>query len=256
MANYNFYHQSFLTQLKLKNKDSNMKLSTLCINTELYQMKIVLATATEMEMNHFRNTFKESNMVELEYCITGVGLIATTFHLQKTILGVKPDLIIQVGLAGSFSTACTIGDAVAVKNEIIADMGVFERDGYKDIFDLGLENSDGFPYVKGHLINNDDALLNSTGLDSVNAVSVNEISTSIEKIDLYANRYHASIETMEGAALHYVCLQHRTRFIQIRGISNFIGERDKSKWEIKKAMDAASAGYYNLITDLENNYSK
>jgi nucleoside phosphorylase len=109
-----------------------MKLSTLCINTELYQMKIVLATATEMEMNHFRNTFKESNMVELEYCITGVGLIATTFHLQKTILGVKPDLIIQVGLAGSFSTACTIGDAVAVKNEIIADMGVFERDGYKD----------------------------------------------------------------------------------------------------------------------------
>lgn len=233
-----------------------MKLSTLYINTELCQMKIVLATATEMEMIHFRDTAKESKVVELGYCITGVGLIATTFHLQKTILAIKPDLIIQVGLAGSFSTACKIGDAVAVKSEITADMGVFEKDGYKDIFDLGLENSDGFPYLKGQLINNDEALLNGTGLESVNAVSVNEISTSTEKITLYASRYHASIETMEGAALHYVCLQHRTRFIQIRGISNYIGERDKSKWEIKKAMDAASVGYNNLITHLENNYSK
>jgi futalosine hydrolase len=219
-------------------------------------MKIVLATATEMEMIHFRATSKESKIVELGYCITGVGLIATTFHLQKTILAIKPDLIIQAGIAGSFKTSYSIGKAVAVKNEIIADMGVFEKDGYKDIFDLELENRDSFPYVKGQLINNDESLLNCTGLDCVNAVSVNEISTSTEKIKLYANRYHATIETMEGAALHYVCLQHRTKFIQIRGISNFIGERDKSKWEIKKAMDAASAGYNNLITHLENNYSK
>jgi futalosine hydrolase len=233
-----------------------MKLSNLWINAELHQMKIVLATATEIEMIHFRDACKESKMVELEYCITGVGLIATTFHLQKTILAVKPDLIIQIGLAGSFTTSYSVGSAVAVKNEIIADMGVFEKDGYKDIFDLGLENSDGFPYVKGQLINNDASLLNGTGLDSVNAVSVNEVSTSSEKINLYANRYHASIETMEGAALHYVCLHHRTRFIQIRGISNYIGERDKSKWEIKKAMNAASAGYNNLITHLENNFRK
>jgi len=219
-------------------------------------MKIILAAATEMEMVHFRAAGKDSNIIELAYCVTGVGIIATTFQLYKTILAVKPDLVIQIGLAGSFSPLYSIGKAVAVKNEIVAEMGVFEKEGYKDIFDLGLENRDNFPYKNAQLINEDEYMLNSTGLDCVSAITVNEISTSKEKVDLYSNHYHASIETMEGAALHYVCLQNDTRFIQIRGISNYIGERDKSKWEIKKAMDAALAGYNNVITQLKNNLSK
>jgi len=219
-------------------------------------MKIILAAATEMEMVHFRAAGKDSNIIDLAYCVTGVGIIATTFQLYKTILAVKPDLVIQIGLAGSFSPLYSIGKAVAVKNEIVAEMGVFEKEGYKDIFDLGLENRDDFPYKNAQLINEDEYMLNSTGLDYVSAITVNEISTSKEKVDLYSNHYHASIETMEGAALHYVCLQNDTRFIQIRGISNYIGERDKSKWEIKKAMDAALAGYNNVITQLKNNLSK
>jgi len=219
-------------------------------------MKIILAAATEMEMVHFRAADMGPNVIDLEYCVTGVGIIATTFQLYKTILAVKPDLVIQIGLAGSFSPLYSIGNAVAVKNEIVAEMGVFEKEGYKDIFDLGLEKRDDFPYKNAQLINDDEYMLNSTGLDCVSAVTVNEISTSKEKVDLYSNHYHASIETMEGAALHYVCLQNNTRFIQIRGISNYIGERDKSKWEIKKAMDAALAAYNNVITHLENNLSK
>ena len=114
-------------------------------------MKIILAAATEMEMVHFRAAGKDSNIIELAYCVTGVGIIATTFQLYKTILAVKPDLVIQIGLAGSFSPLYSIGKAVAVKNEIVAEMGVFEKEGYKDIFDLGLENRDDFPYTNAQL---------------------------------------------------------------------------------------------------------
>ena len=35
---------------------------------------------------------------------------------------------------------------------------------------------------------------------------------------------------MEGAALHYVALQEKIPFLQMRSLSNFVGERDKSKW--------------------------
>jgi futalosine hydrolase len=41
---------------------------------------------------------------------------------------------------------------------------------------------------------------------------------------------------MEGAALHYVCLQENIPFLQIRSISNRVGERDKAKWEFKEAI--------------------
>jgi futalosine hydrolase len=40
---------------------------------------------------------------------------------------------------------------------------------------------------------------------------------------------------MEGAALHYICLQQKIKFLQLRSISNTVGERDKQKWEMKKA---------------------
>jgi futalosine hydrolase len=41
---------------------------------------------------------------------------------------------------------------------------------------------------------------------------------------------------MEGAAFHYACLQMNTSFLQLRGISNVVGERDKNKWKMKEAI--------------------
>jgi len=45
------------------------------------------------------------------------------------------------------------------------------------------------------------------------------------------------IESMEGAAFHYVCLQEAVPFLQLRAVSNMIGERDKTKWLMKEAID-------------------
>ena len=43
---------------------------------------------------------------------------------------------------------------------------------------------------------------------------------------------------MEGAALHYACKKFQIPFIQIRSVSNYVGERDKSKWKLKEAIEA------------------
>ena len=39
-----------------------------------------------------------------------------------------------------------------------------------------------------------------------------------------------------GAALHYVCREMNIPFLQIRAASNYIGERDKEKWQMKEAI--------------------
>ena len=49
--------------------------------------------------------------------------------------------------------------------------------------------------------------------------------------------FAADIESMEGAALHYVCLLQKVPFLQLRSISNKVGVRDKTKWKIKTAID-------------------
>jgi futalosine hydrolase len=37
---------------------------------------------------------------------------------------------------------------------------------------------------------------------------------------------------MEGAAVHYVGLMENVPFLQLRSISNLVGERDKKKWKL------------------------
>ena len=60
--------------------------------------------------------------------------------------------------------------------------------------------------------------------------------------------YKADIESMEGSAFHYVCMMRKIPFIQIRGISNIVGERNKSKWKIKEAIDAIMPPLIKLIS--------
>jgi futalosine hydrolase len=43
---------------------------------------------------------------------------------------------------------------------------------------------------------------------------------------------------MEGAALHFACLQSGIPFIQIRTISNTVGVRDKQQWQLPAAIDS------------------
>jgi futalosine hydrolase len=58
------------------------------------------------------------------------------------------------------------------------------------------------------------------------------------------------IESMEGAALHYVCLQEAIPFIQLRSVSNFVGERDKTKWRMEEAVDHLNRELILLIHQL------
>lgn len=52
---------------------------------------------------------------------------------------------------------------------------------------------------------------------------------------------------MEGAALHYVCLQEHIPFLQIRAVSNDIGQRDKSKWDFKASIATLNKELTNIL---------
>jgi futalosine hydrolase len=68
------------------------------------------------------------------------------------------------------------------------------------------------------------------------SVTVNTISTDKSRIQLLSGRYKAVLESMEGASLHYMGRDLTIPFIQIRAVSNYVGERDKSKWKIQEAI--------------------
>ena len=121
---------------------------------------------------------------------------------------------------------------------------------WKDIFDLKLADPQLFPFKSGKLVNPHHQLLQKINLPLVTGVSVNEITTNAKKIHQFIEHYAPAIESMEGAAFHYVCLNEGIPFIQIRSISNRIGERDKSQWQINEAIENLQNTLITVINKL------
>ena len=219
-------------------------------------MKIALVAATWHEIAPIQDYLSErlylKNHHQFSLWVTGVGLVNTTYNLTKKISLEKPDMAIQAGIAGSFQPLVyTPGDVVAVKEEVMGDLGVMEgNDMWNDIFKLKLSDPNLFPFKSGRLPNPHNKLFQKINLPLVSAVSVNEITTSPKRIHQLIEHYAPAIESMEGAAFHYVCLNEGIPFMQIRSISNKIGERDKTQWQLNKAIENLQNTLITLINKL------
>lgn len=181
---------------------------------------------------------------------SGVGMLASAVSLTQAILTEKPDLVIQVGIAGCFDSNLPLGTVVVVNNEQLGDTGVLEDGKWKDIFDLKLEKSSYHPYEKRKLPNPWLKQYNLLQLPEVDAITINRITTGTDEIARLQKKYAPVIESMEGAALHYVCRETQTPFLQIRAISNYIGERDKSKWLIGESIATLNQTILQLLEKL------
>lgn len=193
-------------------------------------MQILVIAATEMEIAPFLSDNSSTDTL-----ITGVGAPDAIYHLLKRVHQIDYDIIIQAGICGSFSTENNLGDCVLVKQDVFADLGINERNNFFSLFDIGFAAPDNFPYKKGWLIN-EHALINEAPIKKVKGITVNTVGENKAQTDLFIEKYQPAIESMEGAVLHYVCLQENIPFLQLRSISNFVGERDKTKWKMKEAI--------------------
>lgn len=196
-------------------------------------MKIIVTAATPFEIQPSINAFSNGNV---QFQVTGIGMLATAVSLTKLVLQEKPDIVIQAGIAGAFNANLPLGKVVVINTETIGDLGVEENNAWKDVFDLRLVDANSVPFTNKQIPNPYLAQLNTLALEEVPAITVNEISTNEQRILQLQTKYKPSIESMEGAALHYVCSSFQVPFIQLRSISNYIGERDKTKWQMQQAI--------------------
>lgn len=204
-------------------------------------MRILLVAATTFEVERFIKNNKSAEVV-----ISGVGVPVTMYHLMKKMINDTYDLVIQAGIAGTFSGRVKKGEVVLVKRDCFADIGVEEKSKFKTVFDLGFADENRFPFNGGWLVN-DNSMLQTTHLKVVNAATVNRLSDRKKQVLRLLEVFNADIESMEGAALHYICRQMDVPFLQMRAISNKVGERDKNKWRIKKAVENLNSELIKLV---------
>jgi futalosine hydrolase len=200
-------------------------------------MKILLVAATAGEIDAFKLKFagKATHQQIIEYLISGVGAVQTTYALSKRLRNNPPDFIVAAGIGGSFSRNIELGTVFQVTSEVFADLGVQEANGWTDIFNLGLANKDELPFTDGRL-HNPFAPMDISAIPGIGC-TVNEVTTDPRRIQSIQKLYTPAVESMEGAALHYVCLDEQIPFMHLRAVSNLVGERDKQRWKMKEAIE-------------------
>lgn len=211
-------------------------------------MTILLTAATPFEvaptLSHLEQAWQSTTAgvftrgnTQINVLITGVGLTATAFALGRVLHSQAPDWVLNAGIAGAIDRKLTLGEVVQVVSEQFADLGVEEADGrFTDLFALGLTADDQFPFVQQKMINR--PANEAHFLPAVQGVSVNKVhGTAASIAALQANFPEAQVETMEGAAFFYACMQAQVPFVAIRSISNYVEPRNRAAWQISLAIE-------------------
>ena len=214
-------------------------------------MHLLVCAATALEIKPTLETINRDQELrsKTSFVITGIGLAAATYHITKMLHTNRPSLVLQAGICGSLSNDLQLGEVLVIRSECIGDLGVTQERSFHSIFDLKLQDPDEYPWKKGKLYNN-NSLLASCGLNVVDATTVNEITTTGARVEYYKEKLQTDVESMEGAALHYSCLLEKIPFLQVRAVSNYATERDKSKWQMSKAVANLNIKVLELISKI------
>lgn len=191
-------------------------------------MNILVVSATKEELKTLNN---------IEVLITGAGIPNTILELTNHLNHHKYDLIINIGICGSFKNKYDIGDVVEIIKDEFAEIGYQDGDKF-------------FSLNKKFGINTIFNTSSLTNFPKVNAITLNTVHGNISSIERVINQLNPDVESMEGAACFMVCQYFNVPCVQIRAISNKVEERDVSKWNIPLAINNLNVALEKIIKDL------
>jgi len=192
-------------------------------------MKILLVVATKSEI--IEDKFKDCDVI-----VTGVGMVNTTFSLTKILSKKSYELVINMGVAGSFSNEIKIGDVVEVVEDIFSEIGFENGNSFSEFTNLRIENS--FKVDE------------KTNLKKAKGITVNTVHGNEKTITEIISRLSPDVESMEGAACFMACEQFDIPCIQIRAISNKVEKRNTENWDLDLAISNLNTKVEQIISVL------
>jgi futalosine hydrolase len=218
--------------------------------------RILLVFATQVEAEVLKeftgnpvsgSSFNTGNS-DFEILITGAGGIATAWSLKNRFCsGSMPDLVVNLGIAGSYREEFRPGDVVMPVRDCFADLGIEIEDRFIALADTPFMDKNAFPFRNGFLeCKNIYTERLGRSLRKVNAVSANTVSGSPTSIERLKNDLDPDIETMEGASFFYICAREKVDFLAVRSISNMV-EPVRKSWDIQLALNSLAGSIHEIL---------
>ena len=214
---------------------------------------ILLIAATQFEIQSTIDWIEKHNLnATIQVLISGVGTPTTMYTTMKSIAKEKPTMIIQAGIAGSYNPTIRIGDVVVVESEYWCDLGVEDHNEFHSLFEMQFANPNALPFSNGKItcsFENQESIAQLRKVAGVTTNSAHGNATSIDKIKKKCN---PDIETMEGAAVAYICAMENISFLQIRSISNVVEPRNRETWNIPLATEKLNCELQKIFNGILN----
>ncbi|MFL6240405.1 MAG: futalosine hydrolase [Actinomycetes bacterium] len=180
----------------------------------------------------------------------GVGPVAAAAITATALSLWDYDLVLSAGLAGGFRGRAEVGDVVVASASIAADLGCRTDEGVLSLKDMGLGQDSGVAFgdawrwqqrLADHAV--------PSVLGEVLTMSC-MTGTDAEGDDL-ARRYPQAVaEAMEGWGVVWPAYLHRdVKVGEIRAVSNIVGKRNVSGWDIDAAFDALARAFGALLSE-------
>jgi len=213
-------------------------------------MRVLVVAATSFEVESLKSKVESQDFglktFDLEFLITGVGMVATAFALGKHLAPHQYDLAINLGIAGSFDRSIALGEVVEIIVDGFSELGAEDDEEFLSIEQLGFGEGNFKPSARLY----DYGI---TNLRQVSAITVNTVHGNDVSIQKLAYRISPQLESMEGAAFFYACKQADLPCLQIRAVSNYVEKRNRDAWEISLAIKNLNTFAAELLREVVRN---
>jgi futalosine hydrolase len=189
---------------------------------------ILLCCAVDAELGFWKDR------EDVDKLTLGIGPVEAASAVATALANRDYRFVVNVGLGGALSGAAHIGDGVIVG---------------EDTMDLGLETGEPISLPPGERVvdraRSDVTIvekLRARGFAVLNGVTVSSVTATDETASRLAGR-GAQVESMEGFAVLRAAERVGVRAIEVRGISNRCGARERSGWDFA----AGTAGLQRVV---------
>lgn len=206
---------------------------------------------------------------------TGIGDVNAAHSATGIIEHFPIRYIINSGVGGAYPHArLEIGHIAIALKEIYSDKGVISSKGQKGLKEIGIplvqagrrKYFNEFPFDKrlikkalyhlSHISSHSSPLplgerKEVRGITKAgNFITVSAATGTYKRALELEKKFNAICENMEGAAIAQVCAIYKIPMLEIRGISNIVGERNKRKWNLKLASENCQKVVLRVIKSL------
>ena len=191
--------------------------------------------------------------------ISGMGKTNAAHAVTVLMERFSPSCIVNFGIGGTYpSSGLRVGDIAVAEKEVYADEGVLLKDGLHSFEITGIP----LLKVRGRKYFNEfpaDKRLSRLALKATCSIAhcksgvfltVSACTGTGIRAGELAGKFDPICENMEGAAIAHICRLYGIPFVEIRGISNIVEDRNMKKWDIELASENCQKAVLHFLETL------